>query len=357
MFLLGAKFNRSIPVAAHAVFIFFLISSVLLLNPVLLFAEQAEVGPQKKQEINGTLEPEVDPEINVPGFGGVNASHKYLSSGVEKVAQRIDMFFGEDRIYEEATRTYLQARGSVIYGRGGEFEYDGKFRAKVDLPQLKRKANLVFESDDEGDSAADFDRIASESKLGDELQDQDFSAALQIVFTERERWNFSVRPGVKLSDPIETFIKLRFRRNQPVGEKWLSRGTVEVGFYSERGWENEYKLDFERDVGSDNFFRSTSTVLWREDFPGNQLLGQAFQLTHFIDRRQLVSFEVSTSAETRPNLHDMSYFSSIRYRRNIHRGWLFLEIKPQVTWERVNDFEADPALVLSLEVLFGAKHL
>ncbi len=301
--------------------------------------------------------PYPDPELNLPGFRGVDVTHTYLSSTVERLALRIDTFFGEKRIYEEATGTYVQARGSVIYSRGGEVDFNGRFRAKVDLPQLRERANLVIESDDDRDAAEDFNRITTGSSLVDELEDSDVSAALQVFIREKDRWNFSIRPGVRFSDPVETFVKLRFRRNQPLGETWHSRGTVEVGYFSKRGWQNEWQLDLERDIGDDNFFRSSSTVLWREDFPGNQFLGQSFQVTHFIDSNQLISFEVGTSAETRPNLHDTSYFSSIRLRRNIHRGWLFLEIKPQVIWERENNFEADPALVLTLEALFGAMHL
>ena len=87
------------------------------------------------------------------------------------------------------------------------------------------------------------------------------------------------------------------------------------------------------------------------------LLGQRLLLTHILDRRQSLAFEVGTSAETRPNLRDLSYFSSLRYRRDIHRGWLFLELKPQLLFARENSYRADPALVLTLEALFGARYL
>jgi len=327
------------------------------------------VAPLAQDNVDETSEPAIDvfpepgidaetnPDITVPGMGAVNVTHYYLSSSVEKLSQRIDTFFGKKRAYEEATGTYLQARGSLIYSEGGEFDFDGKFRAKVDLPQLRKKAHLVFETDNENEKFEDIDGITTGTGLVDSIQDKDVSAAVQFMIKEKERWNFSIRPGLKLSNPIETFIKFRLKRNQPIGEKWLSRGAIEVGYYSDHGWENEYELGFERYIGSYNFFSATSNVLWRDDFPGMQFLWQRFQITHFLSRNSLIAFEIGVSAENRPHLIATSYFSNVRYRRNIHRGWLFFEIKPQVIAPRDNDFELEPALVLSLEVLFGAKHL
>ena len=297
------------------------------------------------------------PELRVPGVGGVNATHSYLSTTVEKLSQRIDSFFGEERIYQETTGTYVQARGSLIYGRSGEFDFNGRFRAKIDFPQLTEKVNLVIEGDDSRSDRENFNRITTGDGLADELDDSDVSAALQFMLKEKERWNLSLRPGLKFSDPIESFIKLRSSRSQSLNEVWLSRGTVEVGFYSIRGWENEWKVEFERALGKVNFFRSTTTLLWREDHPGNQFIGQSFLVTHALDRRQLIAYEVGASAETRPHLRDSSYFMSVRYRRDIHRGWLFLELKPQLIFAREDSYKADPAIVLTLETLLGGRYV
>ena len=329
----------------------------LLFLPHIAYSDDSEAYDESSASLVGAGAEPDRPELKVPGFGGVNVTHSYLSSTVERLSQRIDGFFGEDRIYEEATGSYIQASGSLIYGRGGEFDFDGKFRVKVDLPQLKEKVNLVIESDDESDTAEDFNRITTGGTIADEIDDSDVTAALQFMLQEKRRWSLAIRPGLKFSDPIQTFIKLRFRRSEPLSEKWLSRGTVELAYFSDRGLENEWRLDLEREIGDKDFFRSSSTVLWREDIPGNQLLTQAFLLTHLIDQRQSLAFEIGSNAETRPNLRDLTYFSSLRYRRDIHRGWLFFEVKPQVIYTRENDFRADPALVLTLEALLGAKYL
>lgn len=346
----GRLLNRTV------ISVFFL-ALLQIFIPYPSFADHLQAYEREQAETTEQVDYTAVPELKVPGFGGVNVTHSYLSTTVERLSQRIDIFFGEDRIYEEATGTYVQAGGSVIYGRGGEFDFDEKFRIKIDLPQLQEKVSLVIESDDENDNTEDFNKITTGTNLVDEREDSDVSAALQFILKEKKQWRLALRPGLRFSDPIDSFIKLRFRRTQSLDETWLSRSTVQIGYFSSRGWENELKLEVERGIGEKNFFRSTSTLLWREDFPGNQFLGQTFLVTHIVDPRQSIASEVGTSAETRPNLRDSSYFSSIRYRRDIHRGWLFFELKPQVIFARENDYDADPALVLTLEALLGAKYL
>lgn len=296
------------------------------------------------------------PEMDWPGVGRVNQAHSYLSSTVEKLAQRIDTFFGEDRVYEEATGTYIQTRTSFIVDQDGELDYDLKFRAKLRLPQLRQKLRLVLESEDEDRGLDDFSQDTRRNTLKGELEKSDISASLQYMFQQTKRWNIKLRPGVKLSDSIESFIRLRMAGTQQLTEKWLTRGISQFGYYSEEGWRSEWRFDFERRTGSQDFFRTSSNVLWRENSPGNQFLSQTFLLTHILNPRTSVAFEVGVTGETRPKLEDTSYFSSVRYRRDIHRGWLFMELKPLVVFSRDNNFDEDVSLFLTLEILLGENY-
>lgn len=330
---------------------------VFLLQHFLALPSYADhLDAYENQEVEEE-EPITVPELEVPGVDGANATHYYLSTGVESLSRSIDSFFGDRRIYDEASGTYIQVRGSVVHSRSGEVDNDAKFRLKIDLPNLKKRANLTIESSDRRDDSDTFNRITTGTSLDNTLGESDVSTTLQFFIKEKKRWNLSIRPGVKFSDPIESFIKLRFRRAQPLGEDWLSRATVEVGYYSRRGWENEWDLDLERNIGKKTFFRSSSTVIWREEFPGNQFLQQNFLITHVLNPRQSIAYEIGNTFETRPHLRDTVRFASIRFRRDIHRGWLFFEVKPQILFARNNHFKAEPTLALTLEMLLGAKYL
>lgn len=309
-----------------------------------------------QQNREATEAQETVPEIRLPGVGRVNQAHLYLSSGVEKLAQRIDTFFGENRVYEEATGTYIQTRTSLIVDQDGAVDYDVKFRAKMRLPQLKEKFRLVIESEDEDRGLGDFNQDTKSDTLRGEVENKDVAASLQYMFQQTKRWNISLRPGLKLSDPVETFLRLRMAGTLHLTDKWLMRGITQFGYYSEEGWGSDWRLDVERRTGSKDFFRASSNVWWRENSPGNQFLSQTFLLTHILTPRTSVAFEVGVTGETRPKLEDTSYFSSVRYRRDIHRGWLFLELKPRVEFARENDFDEDVSLFVTLELLLGEDY-
>jgi hypothetical protein len=296
------------------------------------------------------------PELDWFGSGKVSRAHSYLSSSVESLSQRIDTFFGEERVYEEATGTYVQARGSVILEQDGAVDYDLKFRAKMRLPQLKSRFKLLIENDDEPGIVDDFARDSKGNTLADEVDNSGLSASLQYLFMETDRWNISLRPGLKLSDPIEAFLKLRMSRTKQLNKRWLSRGTVQLGYFTEEGWGNDWKLELERRAGRKDLFRSTTSVTWRRGSPGNQFLSQTLLLTRILNPRSSVAFELGMRAETRPELQDTSYFTNVRYRRDIHRGWLFFELRPRVVFARENNFDEELSLVLTLEVLLGENY-
>lgn len=332
-----------------------LLGLIFLLNGVALADSQQHYDDHSNHTAD-TEEIEAMPEMAWPGVERVNLAHSYLSSTVETLAQRIDTFFGEDRVYEEATGTHIQVRSSLVFDQDGELDYDVKFRAKLKLPQLRSKFKLVIESEDKDGALDDFNQDSRRESLTGELEHTDVSASLQYMFQQTKRWNISLRPGLKLSNPVEAFLRLRMSGTLQINHRWLSRGTTQFGYYSEEGWGSDWRLDLERRTGSQDFFRSSSNVWWRENSPGNQFLSQTFLITHILSPRTSVAFEVGVAGETRPKLEDTSYFSSVRYRRDIHRGWLFIELKPQVEFARENDFDEDVSLFVTLEALLGEDY-
>jgi hypothetical protein len=296
------------------------------------------------------------PELDWPGVEEVNLTHSYLSSTVEDISRRIDMFFGKERAYEESTGTYVQARSNIIINQDGGADYDLKFRVKLRLPQLKSKYRLLLEND-KGQGLSDaFNRDSKGSDLTDEFESSDLSASLQYLFKQTDRLNISLRPGVKFSDPVDAFLRLRMAKTIDFTEQWSSRGTGEFGYFTEEGLRNDWKLEFERKTGYRNFFRTTSNASWREDSPGNWFLAQTLLFTHILNPRSSLAYEVGLTGETKSTLHNTSYFGNVRYRRNIHRGWLFMELRPRIVFAKENNYDEELSLVLTLEVLFGEKY-
>jgi hypothetical protein len=293
----------------------------------------------------------------LPGDAVLTAGHDYLSQNVEELSRKMDAFFGTEQAFAESSGTYIQARGSVIYLEDGEVDFDGNVRAKLDLPSLKRKLSLVIESESD-DSPEQKGRLISGSPTVAETFDNKTAAAsLQFVLREERGWDIRLQPGIKLHWPPETFLRLRFRLMQPISETWLSRTTLTPGWFDSRGWEVRLRHDFDRDTGRGSLFRVASEAIWLVKEDRNVELVQSIAYTHPLGRRAHMGYEAGVAFETDPTFWETGYYSSLRYRRDIHRGWLFLELKPQIGFARDNGFKADLSFVLSLEVVFGGRTL
>lgn len=302
------------------------------------------------------LEPEQGPPV-LPGDATLTGTHSYLSRNIEQLSDRIDAFFGTERAFDESSGTYVQLRGSLIYKKYGEVDFDGNVRAKLDLPNLKEKLSLVFESESEELLGTREQITTGTPSVTDTFDNKKAAASLQYIVREERYWDLRLQPGIKLHWPPETFLRLRARRVQPLSEKWLSRVTLTPGWFDPRGWEVRLRHDFDRAAGGGSLFRTTSEAVWLVKEDRNLGLIQSFGYSHPLGNRVQMAYQTGVTFETHPTFWDTGYFASIRYRRNIHRGWVFLELKPQVLFEREQDFKADASFALSLEMVFGASTL
>jgi len=316
------------------------------------------LADQKSSEVDYLAESELSTDVPVlPGDVHLTKVHDYLSRNVEILSRKIDAFFGAERAFDESSGTYVQARGSIIFQNSGGVDFDGQLRAKLDMPNLERKLSLVIESEPE-ELVQQGGRITTGSRtLTESIDSKDIATSLQYVLREQPTWDVRLQPGVRLRWPPRTFLRLRSRHLRPISEVWLSRTTFTPGWFDPRGFEVRLRHDFDRDAGNASLFRVASEAIWLVNEDRNVHLVQSFAYSHPLGERVRMAYEVGASFETSPTFWDTSYFSSIRYRRNIHRDWLFFELKPQVLFERENNFKTDLSLALTLEVVFGAQYL
>jgi len=89
---------------------------------------------------------------------------------------------------------------------------------------------------------------------------------------------------------------------------------------------------------------------------------QAFSLFKRLTRRSSVAYEASAVGFTQPESRVLSYRLGVRYRRNIHRDWLFLEVAPDMSWpidlsedreEVLKQRRSVYSVLVRLEVHFG----
>jgi len=68
-----------------------------------------------------------------------------------------------------------------------------------------------------------------------------------------------------------------------------------------------------------------------------------------------LSYQGGVYASSYPTFHVTSYLFLARFRQQLHKKWLFFEIRPQVFIPQHEDPEL--SLLLRLDVIFGGKYI
>ncbi len=240
----------------------------------------------------------------------------YINSRFCEPALWFDNFFANDRIFDEGVAgTYVRWRNDFTYDEEESFEYKMRFNLSVELPGFQDRMRLTFE----GDEDEDLRDIAPGN--GDGTTN---SLGLQLDLKETARSKFNV--NVSLSPKI----RFRYRYTYPIYKNVIMRLTQEVQ-RKEQINSSRTLIDYEHTFKENFLFRSSTEGKVSEEFDGVDWL-QAFVLYQRVNKKTSLSYEASVNGITEPWTLATNYRVGLRFRRNIHREWLFFEIAPEYTW-------------------------
>ncbi len=279
--------------------------------------------------------------------------HKYVSRQVEWLITSVDKFFADEALYKYTTGSYIQLSADALYEEEpGEMSYGANLRARVDLPGTKRRFKLLFDTDPI-EKQDPIERTVDESPAA-AVQESDVYASVE---RERERKGWLIRPsiGVRFNFPLEPFAKLSFTNLFPL-KRWQMRVNENIYWFDDSGFGSDTTFDFDRPLGEDFLFRATSFARWTEE-TNYFALSEVFTLFQTLSPKRKISYQIGIYGQTQPTWFMTDYLAVIRYRQNLHKDWLFFEIRPQVWWRKINDWDDEVSVLFRLEWLFGQKYL
>ncbi len=245
-----------------------------------------------------------------------DSTHTVMNTAFCEPALWFDSFFGSDRVIAEVGGTYVRWRNNFIQVEAEGFKFNTNLNFSVELPRVSNRLKLTFE----GDRDQDLEDILP----GEEVTDNTNTIGLRLDVKDTARSNFNISVSAKPR------IRARYRYTYPVFEDLLIRFTQEVehakGVNTART-----RIDFEKAFLPSYLFRATTQGVIAEDFPGVDW-SQAFTLFQRLSKKSSISYEVGTNGITRPENYITNTRLGFRYRRNIHRDWLFFEVIPDITW-------------------------
>jgi len=348
--------------------------SIFTINILLCFSVQAEfedsVSDVSVQEINldaididtvddleeeTYLEEEICPEdetvsreIDDSFFSFFDGSQEYVSSSVESMARYMDEFFTSNRDFYDTSGSFLSLKQNVLFREKGIIEYTSKVKFKLRLPNTQKNLKLFFESPEDKNP---YD-ISNQTENIPTTSEEEANSILGVQADSRERFGWKYKPtiGLKLGSTIDPFVRFRFSKEFDFA-KWNIKWDEVPYWYNSSGWDFDSYLELNRKIREDNLFRAATLARWKNETDQFEL-SQVFSMFHTINRERALSYYAGVYGLSEPEIHTTHFLLGLNYRKNIHKDYLFIEIKPQIFYQRTNNFHAEHSILFSVEMIF-----
>ena len=282
-------------------------------------------------------------------FSLLDEPQKYVSSGVNSFTKGVDEFFSDEKVLYETSGSYIRLTGDTVLSEGGDFGFVGDVRLKIALPNTQHKLKLVFETDP-NEGREDFERQLEDNPV-DAAQDKSYFAGLEAIWGEFRHWR--VRPGIglKLNSGLDYFLRVRANRLYAISEKWHAYLSDTLYWFDSSGYGFDASLEFDRKIDGNFLFRSTTFGGWTEQ---NDYwdLSQVFSLTQSLSDKRALIYQAGVYGVSEPTVFATDYLLQLRYRKQLHSNYLFLELIPKILYQREYDFQAEHSFTVRLEMIF-----
>jgi hypothetical protein len=277
--------------------------------------------------------------------------------GICGTALWFDSLFGNPRYDQDSDETFGRLGLFENYDRRDEFETKVRLRARYAFPNLKKRLRVTLGRGEEQE-------ILEERPVGNQSPTP---ASFQTV--EDDAWllglgyskqgglenGFDFGVGVRLSSGLDPYAKATYRHN------FTFRGDTMLRFRETPFWLDSRGFGATTQVSLDHL--ATDRVLLRWNNIGTvaedtEALEWGTDVTAYqsLGNRRAISYTALLRGETGADVPIQNYGVEARYRRNLNRKWLFLQLSASLTWPReelTEEREINPGVGVGFEMYFG----
>ena len=258
----------------------------------------------------------------------------------------VDNFFARDNVFEESTGSYARIPLDAIWEDHGGYKYKARVKARIDLPKSKKKLKLLIESD-----VSDEQPLRLSNTPREAVGDNDFFLSIERELNRSRKW--SVRPalGIKFRWPPDLFVRLRAIRYISLSP-WLLRFSATGVYLAIKGIETRGSFEISKALSRNLLFRSFSDIRWREKKDLSDA-SQVLSIYQHLTAKENIAYQAGVFADSDPDWAISDYRVWFRFRRQIHKDWLYFELRPEVRFPNEGDYNPTYLIQLRLEAVFG----
>ena len=294
--------------------------------------------------------------------GYVDKSHAFFDRKINNVVAWFDGLFG-DTAQRDTRKADIKLRWSneLRVEEGEGVRYHNAISAHVRLPRFEKKLRLVIMEETREEAVAPIPSDAGTPIVNTPTQANTLRAVnteLRFYARDTKAGYAFLAVGSRFVWLPETFVRARFLWRHTLADNTFISPSVTPFWQDHLGFGITPQLDFGHPFAHDYIFLWANSATVFKNRSGF-LWGSEVSLSRILSPVTAIAFAVGANGATRPslvadrfNLATNNYKVSVKYRRNIYRPWLFLELIPETNWRReeAGGREVIPAFTARLEI-------
>ncbi len=292
-----------------------------------------------------------DPYSGVSLFNGdvFFQVHHTLSNSVIGLSESIDTFFVDEEVGERKKASRLRVRLTSSFVEGEGFEGDVKPSFRLVFPRFEKKIRAI------GRRMHHFCCLKRQGEGSHFLQSEEKNNHLKNFFGGYGlHWDQDL--GIRMkSRKLDPFMRGRVRK------LWLPTRELElllegsISWFKSRGWEYRTGFEIDRRISEKYLLHFDNHLLWTISEETLSLF-HGLSITHRIDSKNLLIYGSLFESERN---NESSYLMVERYRiyaayqRSFYRGWVSVQVRPELILPRERSFRPTPGIYIQIESLFG----
>ncbi|MDQ1304049.1 MAG: hypothetical protein QG595_2032 [Pseudomonadota bacterium] len=328
----------------------------LLPGPAGLAAEEVEaaVGPPESPAETPSgycREPAADDDE------WIDSVQRGVYTGVCGAAVWFDGLFGNPRYDQDSNDTFGRIGLYETLDRRDNLDTRLKFRARLALPAFENRARITLGRGDEQQLVEDRPANSENPQPAAFRSDTDDAWLLGLGYGRQDQLErgFDFGIGVRLRFPVDPYVRASYRHNFIFNDRNMLRFRETPFWRDSRGFGATTQLAFDHLVGPRLLLRWNNVGTIAEDTDGLDW-GTGVTAFHSLGSRRAISYTALMRGETDADVSLQNYGAEVRYRQQVFRRWLFIELLTSLTWPRETleeKREINPGIGVGFEMFFG----
>ena len=279
----------------------------------------------------------------------LDAPSEMIRSGLSVFSRSVDEFFANEKLDYDKSGSYVRLTTDAAWFQSEASGFGADLRLRLKLPRTSEKYKFTLETSPER-TKDELDNVV-ESDVVNAADNQAYFAGLQAVYGAKDRLRFRTGFGVKLRTPIDSYVRLDSWRDF-VFEPWSLHVQGSSFWFRHDGRKLLSTIEISKLLAEDLLFRATARTHWAEleEFLETS---QVLSLYKTLNAERQLSLQAGVYGVTEPVIHATDYRVSAGIRKYLRKRYLFIELIPQLRYQKIHHFTAERGVVLRLEWVFS----